>query len=503
MPLCQKQKKSKKKLKKPQQKRLKKKEKQKNLKKPASNRIVSDIPFSSFIALIESHLSRQALPGSLVRPYSLPQDFFKKLDMHIPSKGCSYETLFEWLDTFLSLSVDTAHPQFFNQLFGGRLWPAIFGEWVATVINTSMYTYEMASVGAVIERILIEKFNSLVGFDGGDGIFVTGGSNGNLVAMLCARQAFFPAIKEEGMYRTPPLVAFVSEDAHYSFLKAAITLGLGTHHLVRVAVDDQGCMDPVALEQAICGVRAEGKIPFFVGATAGTTVRCAFDPIEDIATVCARQQVWLHIDASFGGAALLSSVHRDKLAGSQLADSFVWDAHKVMNIPLACSAFLVVSHRKNILIDTCKTEGVHYIFHNYDGHEALDTGQKSLQCGRRMDVLKLWLAWMAMGDEGYEQRINTCADHAQYATDYIQKNPCFRLVYPTSFLTVCFQCLPKNECDIHQFNEDLRFELLRSGEVMINQCKEPGKTYFRLVFLDPDRTFSDIDRCFELVSRRF
>ena len=145
-----------------------------------------------------------------------------------------------------------------------------------------------------------------------------------------------------------------------------------------------------------------GERPFFIGATAGTTVRGVFDPIEEIALICKQYNLWFHIDGSWGGSALLSEKHRSLIKGSECSDSFTWCAHKMMGIPLMCTS--IVLKDRTLLKQINSVPGTDYLFHGDD--DELDLGLYSLQCGRRVDSLKLWLAWKYIGDEGYENRID-------------------------------------------------------------------------------------------------
>ena len=162
-------------------------------------------------------------------------------------------------------------------------------------------------------------------------------------------------------------------------------------------------MIPETLDKEIQNSIDSGFNPFFVGATAGTTVRGCFDPIQDIAKVCKKYKVWFHIDASWGGSVLLSKKHKHLLKGSENADSLTWCQHKAMAQPLMCT--LALFKNPDILADLNDVEGTEYLFHD-DNKKTFDLGKYSLQCGRRVDALKLWLSWKYYGDSGYEKNIN-------------------------------------------------------------------------------------------------
>jgi glutamate/tyrosine decarboxylase-like PLP-dependent enzyme len=282
-----------------------------------------------------------------------------------------------------------------------------------------MYTYEVAPVATRIESEMIQLMNSYARYKNGDGIFLTGGSNANFVAMFSARNKKFPNARKQGMKNAPHLVGFISDQAHYSFETAANLLGIGADNIIKVKTDVSGRMNPNELEKEIIHALKQGQTPFFVGATCATTMLGAYDPLDQLAEICNKYKIWLHADGSFGGSLILSKKHRHLFKGIEKTDSFAWNPHKLMNIPLVCSALLVKETgtlQKNITdINT------DYIFHDIDDIE--DLGKKSIQCGRRVDAVKLWFAWKYFGLEGYESRINNLIDLSTYAEEKVKLHP--------------------------------------------------------------------------------
>ncbi|NXY80464.1 CSAD decarboxylase, partial [Glareola pratincola] len=231
--------------------------------------------------------------------------------------------------------------------------------------------------------------------------------------------------------------------SHYSIQKGAAFLGIGTDNVHLVATDQRGKMVPEELEKEIRRAKAEGAEPFFVCATCGTTVLGAFDPLGSIADICQRHGLWLHVDAAWGGSALLSPKHRHLLAGierrvtlpstdpplktgsklpvsgpsphsrghhrvcpplSPRADSVAWNPHKMLAVGLQCSAFLL--RDASGLLQRCHGAGATYLFQPDKFYDvAYDTGDKTPQCGRRVDCLKLWLLWKAAGTQGLARRV--------------------------------------------------------------------------------------------------
>jgi glutamate/tyrosine decarboxylase-like PLP-dependent enzyme len=406
----------------------------------------------------------------------------ERLKQSIPSlasEGVGPDKIIDELKYLLNHSVSTIHPLFLNQLFGGFDEAAWAGEVASSLLNPTMATFEIAPALTVIEKRVVNELLEMMGFEKGEGIMVTGGSNANLVAMLCARTESSPSIRQSGFGHNRFRI-YVSEEAHYSFDKAANITGIGTHNLVLVPANEQGEMIPEELERIIITDLKEGNVPIMVGATFGSTVMGAFDPVIQIAKICERHKIWLHVDAAWGGGALFTRSHKHLLKGIQLADSVTFDAHKTMGTPLITSFFL--TKHPGILKTTNRGGGAEYLFHEYDNSE-WDTGTYSLQCGRRADILKFWLLWRAHGTEGLIKRTEHLFDLADYAVKEIKANPRFKLIH-ANYLNVCFQVHARHDQEnINSFTLKVRKALVKEGRAMVNYAQRAdGTIFFRLVF---------------------
>ena len=449
--------------------------------------------------LVSDYLEELPKPDGKVVNYKDPQALRKIFDLAIQPQGIALEDIPSILEKYLAYSVKTGHGYFSNQLFGGMNLPAFLGDLITSLSNTSMYTYEVAPIATLMEIELIKKMNSFVGFEVGSGQFVTGGSNANLVALLCARNKVNPKVKNFGLHIEKPLTMFVSDQSHYSFLKAANVLGIGMNNVVKVKTDNHGAIIPEDLDHQIQISRDRGNKPFFVAATAGTTVLGAFDPIEDIAEIAEKHRLWFHVDGAYGGSVLLSKKHKHLLKGSEKADSFAWDPHKMMTIPLICSVILI--RKKNLLLETCSSDGTEYLFHEHENKD-YDLGPMSLQCGRRVDSLKLWLSWKYYGDMGYEKRIDKLFKLAEYASQIISNHKNLELIRPPQSLNVCFRYIPEKPTDLNAFNLNLRNSLVKDGKSLLNYSYIDRKVTLRLVFVNPDVDESDIDEIFRIIYRK-
>ncbi|PKP51496.1 MAG: glutamate decarboxylase [Bacteroidetes bacterium HGW-Bacteroidetes-1] len=428
--------------------------------------------------------------------FRTPAQLKEVINFKVGNKGVSEDEFLELLDKYLEYSVRTGNKQFLNQLYSGFNFPAFIGEVFTVLANTSMYTYEVAPVATTIETEMISLMNSYAGYTDGDGIFVSGGSNANLVAMFSARNKVLPESRFEGYDRYQKLVAFVNEQAHYSFETAANVLGIGAKNVIKVKSDKNGKLIPDELEKEIVASIQRGEKPFFVAATCATTLLGAYDPIEEMAGICQKYNIWLHADGSFGGSLILSDKYRHMMKGIEKTDSFAWNPHKLMNIPLICSALLV--KKRGTLQHNITDINTDYIFHDIDTVE--DLGKKSIQCGRRVDAVKLWFAWKYFGLEGYQKRIDNLMEMAMYAEDKVKENDHLELLSERQSFSVCFRYIPEHDDDLNKFNLELRESLRKSGRSIVNYGYIGKTLAIRLITANGELAKSDIDLFFDNIT---
>ena len=264
----------------------------------------------------------------------------------------------------------------------------------------------------------------LAGMFGMEGVFaggvsMQGGSAANMTSMLIALRTVFPECKNAGVgvLRERKPTVFTSAEAHYSVRSAAALVGLGSDAVVSVpVVEATGAMDATKLKEEMWKAKKEGKSPFYVCATAGTTVRGAFDPVGEIKAVCeefeseGNGRVWLHVDGSWGGPVVFTEREKWRVQGTEKADTVAVNPHKMMGVPITCSFLLGRDMR--LFFKANKLEAG-YLFHGDDEEEAVagmeeqdeereeesyDMAAYTPQCGRRADNLKLYLSWIYHDD---------------------------------------------------------------------------------------------------------
>jgi len=418
----------------------------------------------------------EELPGGAARD---PGQLAAALDLALPDAGRPLAEVMARLRAVLLATPSSSSWRFVNQLFAGREPAATAAAMLTPLVNISMYTFKAGGAQILVERELLHRMCAAAGFTAGEGAFTPGGSFANFLALVLARNEALPGARETGVAGAR-LVAYTSAEGHYSVPKNAGLAGIGRANVRAIAVDGRGRMLPEALAAAIAADRAAGLRPFFVNATAGTTVRGAFDPLGELGDVARAAGLWFHVDAAFGGSLLLSPEHRRLLAGSERADSLAWDPHKMMGVPLQSSVLLLA--RRGLLARNLD-ESADYLF-QADPDE-LNPGRRSLQCGRPNDALKLWAAWQRLGSQGWAARLGRQMALARRAAELIRSDPELRLAEEPPSLNVCFEVRGRASdavCD----------RLDRDGLLKIGHGIVAGRRTIRLVCSNADLGDADL-----------
>ena len=336
------------------------------------------------------------------------------------------------LQNILIATPKTATNLFFNQLFGGRQSKAVVGDLLAVLLNNSMYTYKVAGPQVGIEQEIIRQSCNLIGYGpNSNGTFPTGGSMSNYMGLIMGRDFKDPSCKLNGM--TKSLIIYTSKESHYSNAKNASFAGIGRNNIRYIKADSRGRMIPELLENQIKEDIQNGGIPTYVNATAGTTVLGAFDPIDKIADITEKYNIWLHVDGAYCGSVMFSKKYKHLLKGVERSNSFSYNAHKMLGTPLTCSIILV--NDKKQLYDSFSNDAT-YLYQT-DGDD-FNLGKTSFQCGRRNDALKFWTLWKSIGTKGLEKIVDTQFDLANVALDYVRNNADYTLYSFDDSISICF-----------------------------------------------------------------
>ncbi|WPG97646.1 Hypothetical protein R9X50_00042600 [Acrodontium crateriforme] len=377
-------------------------------------------------------------PRSVLVDQCPPKKLEKLLNLSFPDQGTGRDGLMQMVQSVLQYSVNTWDQGFLDKLYAANTPVGLAADLLLSALNTNLHVYQVSPALTIIEKTTAKALATMFGLTGphAGGISQPGGSAANQSAMVIARNHLFPETKAEG-YGGRKFVLFTSAHGHYSLEKAAQMFGFGSKAVRGVSVDERGCMLPAALDAAITASKEAGETPFFVNATAGTTVMGSFDPLDAIADVCEKHHLWMHVDGSWGGPVVFSTTQRTKLAGSERADSIALCPHKMLNVPVTCSFLLGKDMR---LFHKGMTLPASYLFHASSDGEVWDLADLTPQCGRRGDSLKLALAWLYYGTSGLGASVDHAFTVAAHLAKLVKAKTNFSLVSesPPPCLQVCF-----------------------------------------------------------------
>ncbi len=411
---------------------------------------------------------------------------YQSIDLSLNESAIVDDQFKEILREVLVSTPKTATNLFFNQLFGGRQGKAVIGDLLAVMLNNSMYTYKVAGPQVGIEQEIIRRSCDLVGYGSeSNGTFPTGGSMSNYMALVMGRDAKDPNCRAEGVRK--PLIAYSSKESHYSNAKNASFAGFGRNNVRYIEADSVGRMIPEKLEEQIKQDIADGYIPTYVNATAGTTVLGAFDPIDQIADITEKYDIWLHVDGAYCGSVIFSEKYKHLTKGMERSDSFSYNAHKMIGTPLTCSIILVKDKK---YLHSSFSNDADYLYQT-DGDD-FNLGKTSFQCGRRNDALKFWTLWKSVGTSGLRDIVDQQFYLADVAREYVQNNPDYTIYSYDDSISICFNFKdidPMTLCTAlyeHQitvvgfgsFNEDT---FVRLVTINATNSKEDILNFFRLM----------------------
>jgi sulfinoalanine decarboxylase/sulfinoalanine decarboxylase/aspartate 1-decarboxylase len=398
-----------------------------------------------------------------VAEFVASDELYDTLDLALTENGMSDEAFYSALKDLVFKTPRTATNAFFNQLFGGRNEKAVLGDLLSVVLNNSMYTYKAAGPQIGVEKVVLNKICELLGWDNkSGGTFAPGGSMTNYMAMVMARDAFDKSIRFKGVNQK--MTVYTSKESHYSIPKNAAFSGIGRDQVRFVPCDSYGRMDVTKLSEMIAEDKQHGFSPIMVNLTAGTTVMGAFDPIKSVREICDTHGMWLHVDG---------------------ADSFSFNAHKMIGTPLSCS--IIVAKNDDQLYDSFSNDAS-YLYQT--DHDDFNLGKTSLQCGRRNDALKFWTLWKSVGTKGLEQIVDKQFDLADTAREYIRNNPDYTLYSHDESISICFNYkgIPaRTLCTL----------LYEKSELLVGYGSFNGEEFIRLVTINAQNESADIINFFQ------
>jgi len=411
------------------------------------------------------------------------------------------------IEYFLKDSLSVHHPQCVAHLHCPSLVISQAAEVLINATNQSMDSWDQAPSATLIEMKLIEWLRTQVGYQPGDaGVFTSGGTQSNLMGLMLARDAWFArqghSVQQDGLTGDlKKIKVFCSENAHFSVQKNMALLGLGYQSVTQVKTDRFARMDMDDLRHKLTTSKANGEQILAIVATAGTTDAGAIDPLREIAALAAKENIWVHVDAAWGGALLLSEQYRDYLDGIELVDSITLDFHKQFFQTISCGAFLLKEARHYELMRYQAA----YLNSEFDEAQGVpNLVSKSLQTTRRFDALKLWMGLEALGQKQYAEIIDHGVTLAQQVAQHVDEQPALELVMKPQLASVLFRYRPAHlahfsNADIGLLNQRIGDDLLESGRANVGVTEHDGVTCLKMTLLNPTVTLEDIKVLLTLV----
>lgn len=374
---------------------------------------------------------------------------------------------------------------------------------IGAITNSVMAVYEMGPWATACEISLVEEIGKLIGYEEGtfSGFITHGGSLANLTALLTARNVALGESWTQGMadLQTPPVI-IAHGAAHYCIERSAGILGIGTKQCLKASLDDRGRIDAKKLEELIVEVQSKGHPIIAVCASACATPIGAFDPLHDIADICEKYNVWMHVDAAHGGAACFSDRYRYLVSGLERADSLICDAHKMMFVPALC-AFVFYKNREHRF--EAFQQNAPYLF-DPSAPDILeyDSGLKTIECTKRAAAFGLWGLWSTFGKELFADLVDVTFSMGQVLYEKLKDAEDFQTLHEPECNIVVFRYLPeelasRNSEEIGEFQLRLRRKLIESGEFYIVPSSFEGVAALRCTVMNPLTTPAHLDELLE------
>jgi aromatic-L-amino-acid decarboxylase len=433
-------------------------------------------------------VSRELVPTEVAHAVALP----------VPEEPMPVDDLVAHLrELAFEQSLLIGHPAFLGYIVGAGTVPGAAAELLAAGLNPCLGGYRLSPGAAEIELHLTSWLAGRFGMpEGAGGMIMTGGAMANFVGLKCARDERLGIdVREQGVRAHGPVALYASAEAHVVIRRAADMLGLGAAAVRTIPIDAQQRMRPEALEAAIEQDRAGGVRPLAVCATAGTTTTGSIDPLAAIAAIAERHGLWLHVDAAYGGAAVLSDELRPLLDGVERADSLAVDPHKWLYTSQSAGCVLL---RDFGALSRSFHSGASYIWLDEAARHGVDFAMHGPQFSRGFAALKVWISLLAHGRAAYGRRIAHDVALARYLGELVVEHPDFELMCEPRLSICCFRYRPAgwggSEEELDRVNERLMMAIMADGRAYCSNAVIAGRFGLRACIVNFRTEADDIER---------
>ena len=430
-----------------------------------------------------------------------PREVFDQISAHPPAEGEAFADIFkDFQEQIIPGMTHWQHPSFFAYFPANSSFPSLLAEMLMSTMGAQCMIWETSPAAAELEERMMEWLKQIMGIPAHfEGVIQDTASTATLCAILTAREYYTDYQINVRGFQDEKFTVYCSSQTHSSIDKAVKIAGLGSMHLRKVLVDDKFALVPEALEQAIVKDIQQGYTPLCAIAAVGTTSSTAVDPVLAMGKICQKYRVWLHVDAAYVGTAALLPEKRWINEGLELADSYVFNPHKLMFTNFDCTAYYVKS--KEALIRTFEIMP-EYLKTKSDGQPVNNYRDWGVPLGRRFRALKLWFVMRSFGVTGLQAKIK---NHIQMATDLakvIRKRKDFEILAPVDFNLICFRYRPKGiraESKLNAMNAQILHQINDSGKAYLTHTKLNGKYTLRLVIGQTNVTQQQVDEVWNLI----
>lgn len=444
---------------------------------------------------------REKIEERPIAPNAKPGAVLAQLEAAPPETGASLDEIFADIERVIVPGVaHWAHPQFMSYFGCTTTSPGILAEMITAAMNVNAMTWRTSPAATELESLVLNWLRQWLRLpDDFSGVVYDTASISTMHALAVAREEASTSVRTLGLSGRTELPIFriyVSDQAHSSVEKGAIALGLGEHNVRRLACDSQFRMNVATLREAVASDLRHGFKPLAVVATVGTTSTASVDPVREIAEVCAQHQMWLHIDAAYGGGLALLPEQESVTDGWADADSLVINPHKMLFVPFDFSALYVRDIERLRRLFTLAPEYLH--LRDPAGAEInyMDYG---VQLGRRFRALKAWVVWRAFGREGIAARIREHLRLAQLFAGWVKDDPRFEISAPAMMGVVCFRLKDADDKAADKKNSETVASINASGKAYLTQTKLRGRIVMRLGLGNILTTEEHVRRVWEII----
>ncbi len=382
-------------------------------------------------------------------------------------------------------NIHTLHPRYVGHQVASPLPLNALADFLGSLMNSGMGVYEMGSPMVALEKVVIQTLLPYLGYPAeADGVLTSGGSLGNLTALLAARRAKAGFDSwQEGVQNQTQLAVMVSEQSHYCVNRAVKIMGLGEAGIIPVPYDENFRMRSDLLEEYYQKAQGEGKRVIAVVGNACSTATGAYDPLDQIADFCEKYDLWFHVDGAHGGAVVFSEKYKHLVKGIERADSVVLDFHKMLMTTALATALVFKDGNKGYQTFAQKAD---YLWENSEEREWYNLGKRTIECTKHAMSLRTFMTLRTYSTRIFADHIDYLYTLAKNFAEMIRAESDFELATAPQANILCFRYLPPqtHEANLNQVNAQIRKALIHDGEFYIVQTQVEGKLYLRTTLMN-------------------